>query len=205
MANCIYCGDTLKTSLGEPCPVCSGKILKKSASVYNIPIQYQGVSFDKSFLPEKMQKVYGTYMEELLIEIVNNISFYAKNSLICSRPNTGKTIWAYTLYANLYDKGVRIPPLRDIMEVRNLLNGSSEEGEMFSSSKCAIIKIPVDIQFWMIDIMSSVIERRVRNNGFTIFLFGGTEEDITSADKNKRYRYLKGNGSYNSLDVKMFW
>ena len=114
--------------------------------------------------------------------------------LICSRPNSGKTVWAYNLYSILSSKGYEIPTLRDIVEVRDILNSYSnkEEVNLISTARCAVIKIPRDLQPWMFDTISYLIERRVRNDGFTIFLFGGTEEDL---------KYI---GAYNTIKIESF-
>ncbi len=203
---CIICGGTLKTALGEPCPVCCKDNVPTVPIVYDVPAQYQGVRFDKNFLPEREQKTYGAFMEELLTTIVNDIAFYQKNILICSRPNSGKTVWSYSLYAIVTSKGYEMPPLRDVVEVRNILNSYSElsQAQMFSTARCAIIRIPRDVQFWMFDTMSYIIERRVRSGGFTLFMFAGTEDELKQVDKYDKLKYLKGTGAYNTVEVKSF-
>lgn len=203
---CLICGGTLRTVDGEPCPVCSKVEVKVAPVVSGIPIQYQGVNFDKSFLPTNMQEVYGSFMEELMITILNDIAFYQKNMIICSRPNSGKTIWAYNLYAKIIAKGYKCPPLLDVVEVRDALNSydNKELGNLLSTARCAIIKIPRDTQYWMFDSISYIIERRVRGGGFTIFLFGGTIDDLNRIDKNNTLSYLRGGGAYNTVKVESF-
>ena len=206
MDTCLKCGGTGRLVNGTPCPDCSGTIIKSIPVVQGIPVQYQGVNFDKKFLPEKEQKTYGTFMEELLINIVNDFAFYQKNLLICSRPNSGKTVWAYSLISLLSAKGYTIPNLRDITEVRNILNSydNKEEAALWSTARCAIIKLPRDMQPWMFDVMSYVIERRVRSDGFTIFLFGGTKDDLQFIDKYGRLQHLTGTGAYNTIKIESF-
>lgn len=204
--NCIKCAGTGKMLNGEPCPDCSKDNEVLVPIVHGVPTQYQGIKFDKSFLPEKVQKTYGTFMEELLVTILHDYAFYQKNMLICSRPNSGKTVWAYNLYSELVSKGYNIPPLRDITEVRDILNSYSDKNEanLLSTARCAIVKIPRDIQPWMFDTMSYLVERRVRSNGFTIFLFGGTLEDLNMLDRFDKLRYLRGTGAYNTIKVESF-
>ena len=103
-------------------------------------------------------------------------------------------------------KGYPTPPLMDIVEARNAMNSYEDKdlSRLLSTSRCAIIKIPRDMQFWMFDSMSYIIERRVRSNGFTIFFFGGTIEDLNILDKNKVLSYLRGSGSYNTVKVESF-
>lgn len=203
---CLICGGTLRTVLGEPCPNCckDGKMLPPI--VKGIPAQYQGVRFDKSFLPAEMQGKYGEYMEELLTTILSDASFYQKNLVICSRPNSGKTIWAYNLISDLASQGLEIPMLRDISEVRDILNSydNKDLNRQYSEARCVIIKLPRDMQPWMFDSISYVIERRVRNDGFTIFLFGGTEDDLKQLDRYGRLYNLKGTGAYNTVSIVSF-
>lgn len=203
---CLICGGTLKTATGEPCPVCCKEQPKVSPVVVGIPAQYQGVRFDKSFLPQKLQGSYGDFMEELLITVVNDIAFYQKNLLICCRPNSGKTIWAYSLYAEVIAKGYTCPPLLDIVEARDALNSYSEKltGAALSSARCAIIKLPRDMQFWMFNTISYVIERRVRAGGFTVFLYGGTIEELKLIDRDSCLSWLRGTGAFNTIKVESF-
>lgn len=203
---CIKCGGTYKLANGDPCPDCAPDALKVVPIAYGVPVQYQGIAFDKSFLPEKEQKVYGTYMEELLLTILNDLAFYQKNLLICSRPNSGKTVWSYNLYAEITSKGFPMPPIKDLVEVRNIMNSytDKEMTQLFTTARCAVIRVPRDLQSWMFDTIAYIIERRVRNDGFTIFLFGGTEDDLKFVDKFDKLRYLRGNGAYNTIQIKSF-
>lgn len=204
--SCLICGGTLKTALGEPCPQCAKLGEIKIPVVTGVPVQYQGVRFDKSFLPQNMQKAYGEFMEELLITIINDYAFYQKNMIICSRPNSGKTVWAYNLYSELTSKGYKIPPLLDIVEVRNAMDSYDDKdlNNLLSTARCAIIKLPRDMRFWMFNSLSYIVERRVRSGGFTIFLFGGTVEDLDSIDRDGVLKYLRGNGSYNTVKIESF-
>lgn len=204
--SCLICGGTLKTALGEPCPECCKELPKMSPVVAGIPAQYQGVRFDKSFLPHELQKNYGEFMEELLATVIHDIAFYQKNMLICCRPNSGKTVWAYSLYAELIAKGYKTPPLMDIVEARDLMNSYSDKdgNTLLSKARCVIIKLPRDMQFWMFNSISYIIERRVRGGGFTIFLYGGTIEELTQLDKDNCLSWLRGSGAYNSVKVESF-
>lgn len=203
---CLLCGGDGITATGEPCPNCSSEALKKVPVFFHVPVQYQGVRFDKSFLPDKEQSKYGTFMEELLVTIVNDFAFYQKNMIICSRPNSGKTVWSYNLYSVLMDKGYSVPSLKDVVEVRNILNSwdNKEEADLFSNARCAIIKIPRDAQPWVFDTISYIVERRVRSNGFTIFLFGGSYDDLKLIDRYGKLKYLEGTGAYNTVKIESF-
>lgn len=205
--HCLMCAGSGKIIGGKPCPECSGKEKKSVPLAHGIPLQYQGITFDKEFLPEKLKKPYGEFMENLLTEITENVNIYQKNLLICSKPNSGKTIWAYNIYAYAINKGITMAPVKDILEIRNILNSYSynPELEMIAEARGMIVKIPKDIQPWIFDSISTLIERRVRNNGFTIFLYGGQEEDLKQSDRNGRLSEIKGNGSFNTLRVYNFY
>jgi hypothetical protein len=60
------------------------------------------------------------------------------------------------------------------------------------------------MQPWMFDVMSYVVERRVRSDGFTIFLYGGTLDDLKFIDKYNRLPNMLGTGSYNTIKVESF-
>ena len=203
---CLICGGTRRTVDGKPCPNCCKNEPTPAPVVSGIPIQYQGVRFDKSFLPNSLQDKYGSFMENLLDTIINDIAFYQKNMIICCRPNSGKTIWAYNLMANLIANGYETPPILDLMEASDAMN-SFEDREMsrlISTARCAVIKIPLDVQYWMLNSISSLVERRVRNGGFTIFIYGGTIEDLNRIDKNNVLSSLRGAGAYNTVKVEAF-
>lgn len=190
--------------IDTPCPICSKLKVSSLPVISTIPIQYQNVRFDRMFLPENLQETYGIYMEDLIDKIVKQSGFY-KNILICSRPNTGKTIFAYTVYGLLYNKGIKMPEVKDIMEVREILldyYGDADVADLWSTAKVAIIKIPSDIPPKLFDTVSTIIERRVRNNASTIFLYGGSKKDLLAQDKFNKLTYLEGDGSYNSLEIK---
>ena len=206
MIGCLICGGVppYLTAFGKPCPNCSKEVVEALPNIPEIPVQYQNVRFDRTFLPENLQDTYGVYMEELIDKIVKQVGFY-KNILICCRPNSGKTVFAYTVFGLLHNKGVRMPIVKDIFEVRDIFvsyYADAEEVELWSSSKLAIIKIPVDITTKVFDTMSTIVERRVRNNCSTIFLYGGTKKDILAQDKFSKLKYLEGDGSYNSIEIK---
>lgn len=209
-STCLDCGGTGILISGEPCPKCAKMLQSKAVRSFQgatVPMQYQGVEFDKSFLPMNMQKGYGDYMEDLLATISNDYQMYQKNLLICSRPNSGKTVWAYNLIMILSDKGFEIPTLLDLMSVREHLNYRSTDTELQKQvvySRGLIIRIPADIQFWMFGIMQSIVERRVAHNGFTVFIYSGNYSNLKEADKNHVLDSLIGTGSFHSIRLEDF-
>lgn len=205
MGACLRCGGDGWLPSGEPCPECSKKLMKTIEYTQDIPQQYQGVVFDKAFLPLRMQGDYGSFLENTLHQIVANTEAFTRNLLICSKPNSGKTIWAYNVIAKLSEAGYRVPPIRDITEIRNILNGfDQDEYELYSNSKCAIIRIPADVQPWMFDTILYILERRVNHNGFTIFIYNGDIKELRSKDRYGKLRAIEGDGAFLSLLTKSF-
>ena len=205
--HCMICGGSgFKTGMRVPCPVCS-KEQKLIVPVFNeVPVQYQGVRFSKDFLPDGYAEEYGVFMEELLENIVNNFSMFQRNILICARPNCGKSVWCYSLYSEIKSKGYDAVPLKDIFEVKDLLNGKGDldEARALSTSRIVTIKLPRTLEAWVFDYMSMLVNRRVRSNGSTIFFYDGLYEDVENQDVFGKMKYIKGNGSFNTIEVKSF-
>lgn len=202
---CLKCAGQVNMANGQICPDCSKEKVSVKYHVAGIPVQYQGKVFDRDFLPNELIKSpYADFMEKLYDDITQNISIFQKNYLIVSRPNSGKTIWAYSLLTQLISSGYKVPLLRDISEVKNVLNfqESVEEADLYSKARCVIVKIPSDAAPWLFDCMRSLIERRVRNNGFTIFLYSGSMEELERADRHNILRDIRGTGAFNTVAVK---
>lgn len=202
---CIKCGGTGILANGEMCdcgvatefflPVCM-----------DIPAQYQNLQFDARLVPQDMPCDYGRYISELMRECCGNMMQLCRNILICSPPNTGKTVFAYTVLSFLYRKGVEVFSLRDILEVREVLmnpyRGKQDEVGLLTRTPIAFIKIPLDLPPKLAATMSTVVERRVRHGNSTIFLYGGSKEDIFAQDTFGNLQALLGDGSYNTILVK---
>lgn len=173
-----------------------------------IPVQYQGVRFSKDFVNKKLDPNYGNFMHNLLNDCIQNLHTFQKNILICAPPNSGKTVWTYTLYSQMYAKGFVMPELMDLMEIRSLwldyYTQDKEKVNLISSAKILVIKLPLDLPVKFPETMSTIIERRVRNNCSTIFLYGGSIKDLEAQDKFGKLQTIIGDGSFNSLCVKSF-
>lgn len=208
--HCLECGGSGVLLDGKPCPACAQERLEKAVSSHSsatVPMQYQGVVFDKSFLPMEMQKTYGSYMEDLLHTIANDYQMYQKNLLICSRPNSGKTVWAYNLITILSDKGYQIPTILDLMTVREHLNYRSTDAELqelIQTSRGLIVRLPADMQFWMFDIIQTILERRVARNGFTVFLCSNGYEKLKEQDRNNALKFMLGSGAFHTIKLEDF-
>lgn len=210
MSGCLKCGDTGIMTNGEHCPDCWEGIVKKASSRKNIatvPTQYQGVSFDKSFLLFDEQKKYGAFMQDLLGTIYADCGLYQKNYLICSRPNSGKTVWGYSLITLMAEKGYYIPSIMDLVTIRDILNYSNKNAELaedIQSARGLVVRVPADAQFWMLDIILYILERRVARNGFTIFLYNGKYEQLKQCDKNGKLPFIVGSGAWHTVKLEDF-
>ncbi len=173
-----------------------------------IPLQYQGVMFDKELVRPDITDEYGKYMEALKDRLTRQAAILNLNVLLCAPANSGKTVWAYTVYGLLYSSGARVPELMDLMQARELMLNYYQEdrtaAELLSSAPVAIIKLPMDLPNKFSETMSTIIERRVRNNGSTVFMFNGEYKDIEAQDRFGKIKYIVGDGSFNSLLVKSF-
>lgn len=205
---CLKCGGTGITATGEPCD-CGVKMKMIIPDSLKVPMQYQGVRFDKMMLRSEQQGAYGTYMEKLLRDCTESFHTFHKNVLICAPPNSGKTIWSYTVQGLLYAKGIKMPEFMDIMQVHSVLLSyygyTDEEVFSVSNSPLAIFKIPTDLPSKFADTMLTVIERRVRCSGSTIFMYSGSWEDMKAQDTFNKLKYVVGDGSYNSIEVQSFF
>jgi len=206
--DCLKCGGTGMLVDGTPCDCGCANETFTLPSTLNVPLQYQNVKYDMTLIRKELQPTLGVFMERLLKECTLGLHSFSSNYVICAPPNSGKTIWAYTLYSLMYSKGQPVPKLMDIMEVREaLLNFYFEDKdlvELINKSKIMVIKLPLDLPSKFPETMSMIIERRVRNNCFTIFLYNGSKYDLVAQDKFGKLKYLIGDGSYNSVNIKSF-
>ena len=207
MGMCLKCGNTGIMSNGEPCD-CGIREPIVLPTCLNIPVQYQNVRFDRSFLRADLQGTYGNFMEKLLKDCTDNLHSFHKNVLICAPPNSGKTVWVYTLCGLLYARGIVMPDLMDLMQARDILlnyYGTDKDAIIkLSTAQIAVIKIPLDLPNKFPETISTIIERRVRSNCSTIFMYGGSYRDLEAQDKFGKLKPILGDGSYNTLSVNSF-
>ena len=202
---CLKCGGTGVRSDGSACDC--GVVQKIIIPKYlAIPSQYQSVRFDRSFLSSSLQDSYGSFMEKLVSECVERPNQMNRNLLICAPPNSGKTVFAYTVYGMLYAKGVRTLRFMDIVEARQTLldyyNTDLEMLELFNQTPIVILKIPMDVPPRFPEIIGTIIERRVRSGHSTIFLYDGTGDDLLAQDRFGKLKSFLGDGSYHSIELK---
>lgn len=202
-AGCIFCGGTGTTADMKPC-TCAGSGEVQKINPNKVPNAYKDISeFDSSFLPGFVSQAYKDFMQNIYGDMKTSCKL-DRNLLICSPPNSGKTILAYSVYNNLDNRGVRHLPLMDLLEVRDLMHGYSKDKELLlllEKSPIVFVILPADVPTRFVDTMSMIIQRRVRTGGGTIFLYGGTSKSLSNIDTYGKLSLLKGDGSYSSLGV----
>lgn len=208
MGVCLRCGGTGLQVSGKPC-TCGAYNEKLVLPPHmKIPLQYQRIKYDKRFIREELRLTLGVFMEQLLKEITADLYAFCKNYIICAPANSGKTVWAYNLYAVLYSKGESMPDIFDLMQVREvLLNYYTDNLDMLdkvNNAKVMVIRIPMDLPNKFVDTISTIVDRRVRNNCPTIFIYNGSKADLYAQDRFGKLRFLEGDGSYNTLCIKSF-
>lgn len=205
---CIRCGNTGRLASGAIC----------SCGAYNtglvlpvhmkVPLQYQSIKYDRQFIRQELRETLGLFMERLFKEITNDLYAFCRNYIICAPANSGKTVWAYNLYAVLYSKGEAMPEILDIMQVREaMLNYYTENKDLLdkiNNAKVMVVRLPMDLPNKFADTISTIVDRRVRNNCPTIFIYNGSRNDLYAQDRFEKLKYLEGDGTYNTICIKSF-
>lgn len=200
---CLKCADTGMDANGNPCSCRVGTSDAELPVILDIPEQYQSVYFDMSFLPKKMHASYGYALQKIISEIKTSYVL-SKNLLICAPPNSGKTVFAYTIYRIIYQAGLPTSQLYDLNEIRKLMNDIYSKQEdvynTFLNVKIAIVKIPLDLPMRFAETIATILDLRLRHSGKTIFLYDGSKEDLLAQDKYDRLSYMIGDGSYHTME-----
>lgn len=205
MDRCLKCGGTGQQVDGSPCDCELSKKVDLPV-VLEIPAVYQSAEFSAVLVPVRMPRSYGIELEDI-INVVKSKGRFTHNLLICSPPNTGKTVFAFSLYRQQYTKGLPMSEIMDLIEAKELMVSNSYDDQTIRDKekliKCplAVIKIPLDLPPKFAETMSTITERRVRKNGTTIFLYGGSIYDLQNQDRFGVLNNIIRDGSYNSLKV----
>lgn len=205
---CIKCGNTGLLISGEHCDCGAYNSKLVLPTHMKVPLQYQSIKYDKRFIREELQSTLGVFMEKLFKDITQDLYAFCRNYIICAPANSGKTVWAYNLYAYLYSKGEAMPEILDLMQVRQtLLNYYTDDLDTLdkiNNAKVIVIKLPMDLPNKFVETISTIIDRRVRNNCPTIFIYNGSRHDLYAQDRFEKLRFLEGDGSYNTVCIKSF-
>lgn len=217
MSYCLKCGGTHKLISGEPCPDCIQEIGFDSIDLIGleVPEQYVGLKFDKSYLAGYMELEYGEYLEELSRNIINT-RLTSKNIFISSPMDRGKSVFAYYCMQALYRKGLSVFPYLDILEIRRLMFEADNYGKTDFADELRVslkslyevpylfVRVPLGKTYNVYDSLVLLIQRRVRRGKSTIILSQENWESFVENDKKEVLKCLKGDGSFHSIEVKDF-
>lgn len=210
---CVKCGNTGRTLEGTACECLTAPTLERfnrgDMEYIEVPQAYRGVQFDKNKLdpslvgnlPDQMLKVY----EQIKANVLTNY-----NCCICTPPNTGKTVLAYTCLTHLFKSGYKVFPLLDVMEIKSIFEAIErnrkpmldvQEPLNVLEAPIIFVRIHQAPSFEHFSLVNTIMDRRVRRGLSTIFLYGGAWEQLVFTDNSKLITSLKGDGSFKSLDV----
>lgn len=198
---CLKCGDTGVMANGQPCDCQASHNEVELPVILDIPEQYQNCYFDVSFLPKWLHGSYGSVLQGIISEVKTSKT-YSKNVLICAPPNSGKTVFAYTLYRLFVQNGLPFADIYDLNEVRKLMSDLyDKDGKytLLTSTKLAVVKLPMDLPVKFAETVCTILDLRLRHGGKTIFLYDGSKEDLLAQDKYYRIEDILGDGSYHSV------
>lgn len=201
MVKCIKCGDTGIKANGERCDCQAGNDGLELPVILDIPEQYQACYFDVSFLPKKLHDSYGSVLQGIISEIKVSKA-YSKNVLICAPPNSGKSVFAYTIYRIFAQNNLPFSDIYDLNEVKKLMSDIWDVDGKFKlliGASLAIIKIPLDLPAKFAETICTVLDLRIRHGGKTIFLYDGSKDDLLAQDKYGRIEDILGDGSYHTV------
>lgn len=212
---CSICGNTgINPATGQVC-TCkwNSDTFFSTVSCLSIPVQYQGLVFNKILTPNDLGEEYRDYLETLYSDITL-LRMQYHNVLLCSPHQHSKTILAYSCIERLFRESLLVFPVCDIMEIRNIINAidlGKKPAYSYSEDPTNIIEAPylfVKIPLWptweCFDTITTLIGRRIRRGHSTIFLYSGNWNQLSYSDKYDAITSLRGNGSYGTLEIKSF-
>lgn len=211
---CYKCGGTGRIpSTGEICDCkFNADSFFSTISCVDIPEQYQGINFNKSLIPKDLGDKYANDLMEMYNNIVlMRMQFH--NVLLCSPHQHSKTVMAYCCIERLFQSGIPVYPVCDIMELRNILNAvdigkepTYKVGnvENIVESPYLFVKLPMYPTWECFDSINTLLSRRVRRGKSTIFLYSGTWGNLTYGDRSGMLQQVRGDGSYSTIEVRNY-
>ena len=135
------------------------------------------------------------------------------NTLLCSPHQHSKTIMAYSCIERLFQAGVPVYPVCDIMELRNIINAVDlgkeplyklGNNENITEAPYLFVKIPMYPTWECFDTINTVISRRVRRGKSTIFFYSGTWGNLIYSDRSGLLQQIRGDGAYSTIKVRNY-
>lgn len=213
MSYCPKCGNTGVLIDGTPCD-CRLHLsdLYKGVECLEIPEAYRGLQFDASYLPLTLPG-YRNFMDNTY-NLLTSLRWKCKNAVICSPPQTGKTIMAYSVIQELFKREITVFPLMDILEVRKVMMdleynkpqsmGIENPMRLYTAPYLFVVMPPLT-NYDTYDAAAMLIARRTRRGNSTILLYEGTWNQLVANDSKKSLKSMEGNGSLNTVEVNSWY
>lgn len=211
---CTDCMNTGKLLDGSPCSCrFNAKSFYDTVACLDIPEQYRGITFSKFLVSKDLPESYGNYLEKLHDDIVAT-KLKHKNICICSPVGHSKSIFAYSAIESLFRYGVPTFPVFDVLEIKRIMLDTDlcrkplydiENPGLLLDAPYVFIKIPRVPTREVYDTISVIVDRRVRRGNSTIFLYGGTWEQLIRGDKQEVLVNMIGTGDFSTLEVKTWF
>lgn len=179
-----------------------------SVSSIDVPELYQGKIFNKLILPRNLPHEYGNLLQDIYDNVIS-LRWKAHNVILCSPPGAGKSTLAYSCIEGLFRKGVPTLTLFDLFELKRIMldydNGRKiaydvSDPEYVVKAPYLFVRIPRIVTYDTYDCIAYLLDKRVRRNGSTFFLFNGTWEQLIALDKGNVLKNLTGDGSYGTIE-----
>ena len=204
MAYCAKCGGIGILPNGKQCE-CAKQIKDVYTEVFclEIPEQYRELIFDKSLVTPIKGDSYAKELESIHNDIAE-LNWHTKNYVLCSPPRHSKTIMAYSCIRRLFRSGIMVSPIYDLIEVKSYLMKpitGNAEAETMLNAPYLFVKIPTLLSQDILQAGITLLDRRVRHNHSTIFLYNGSWKQLYFLDKYKDFTPYQGDGSYSSFYV----
>ena len=213
VAYCPKCGTTGVLIDGTPCD-CHLHLsdLYSGVECLDIPEAYRSLKFDGAYLPSKLPG-YRQFMENVYNQIVS-LRWKCKNAIICSPPQTGKSVLAYSLIQELFRREIEVFPLMDILEIRKVMMdleynkpqslGVEKPMRLYTAPYVFVVMPPLT-NFDTFDAAAMLVARRTRRGNSTILLYEGTWNQLVAGDTKKSLKNMEGNGSLTTIEVNSWY
>lgn len=199
---CVKCGGTGRLLNGNPCE-CSMTVpdFYSDSACFEIPEQYRDVVFTEELVPDTWGGSYRKFLSKLHTDI-STMAVMSRNWLICSPPKHAKTIFAFASMRRLFRNNIGVHPLNDILELKSkILEYDVSKDEPLFRVPYLFVRIPAVLNNEVFELCTTLLDRRVRQNLSTVFLFNGSWERICACDKFGVFTPYKGDGSYCTYSV----
>lgn len=203
MSTCLRCGGTGYDGNHEPCTECDAYDKLFRIKIPNIPAQYAMSRYSSAALPLQYSD-FAKQLESILEDI--ELRKDLRNYLICSPYRTGKSVWSYDLLSRLAMRGTQILPIQDVSEIRRILYSYKEDDVELMSDiayvPVLICRLPPMMPSGTIEMMQTILYKRISNNGQTIFLYSDTYSSLTQgSDRKEVLSQIVGDGYMGSVKV----